>query len=181
MLSDLICGMSRPQIAHLGDPALDVADAIIRHLFASTASKEPGDTTDAVLVRRLVRSKFTDDAVCLFDILLYLGSLLQRGSALVLVDVASDGGVIGRLVMTSSSGVSALDLDLAHRLLFMSEASIIIVERASFAVTTPHVPKVQRMRLKIDQRRRDELVSAIHNGCKVTIEHGETAVGPAVT
>jgi len=181
VLADLICGMSRPQIAHLCAHTLDAADDIIRHLFASTASNEPGDTTDAVLARRLVHSKFTDDAVCLFEILIYLGSLLQRGSALLLVDVTSDGGGIGRLVMTSSSGVSALDLDLAHRLLFMSEVSILIVERTSFAVTTPYVPKVQRMRLKIDQRRRDELVSAIHHGSKVTIEHGDTAAGPSKT
>ena len=176
-LADLVCGVQRPQVANLCGPAIDAADEIIRHLFSSAGSQEAGDTTDAVLARRLVRSKFTDE-VCLFEILLYLGSLLQRGSALVLVDVTSDGGVIGRLVMTSSTGVSPLDLDLAHRLLFMSEASVLIIERTSFSVSVPHIPKVQRMRLKIDQKRRDELVSAIHHGSKVTIEHG-TCTGNA--
>ena len=177
MLTDLLSGIERQQIWPLersglhwpgqastpslhgnGDGFSSGATAtenIAHHLFAPPGAKDTAETADVVLAESLIRSKFTDD-VRLFDTLLYLGSLLQRSSALVLVDVTSGEGVIKRLVLASAAGVSPLDMDLARRLVYMSEATMLIIEHTSFTVSTPRLPKAQHMRLKIDQQRLDE-------------------------
>lgn len=180
LLCDLVCGLERPQVANLSAPAHTAILEVIRHLFGSQ-TQEAADSADGHLARRLVESKFTDSRVCLFDMLLYLGSLLQRGSCLVLVDVSSDVGVIGRVVMVSSSGVAPLDVDLAHRMLRLANATTVILEACDFSVTAPIVPNVNRLRLKLDQRRQDQMVSAAVHGSRMTIEHDVSqslVVGP---
>ena len=86
LLGEVMKGFNRATVANLGCSAHDTAKQLILQLFNGEG--------EVVVAQRLIDAQFSEGAHDIMQMLLFIGSFLCYGSALVILEVSNDVGVL---------------------------------------------------------------------------------------
>lgn len=124
------------------------------------------ETTDAVVLHRLVKEKYPSNT-CVFSALGWMATLFTPGCALLLVEVDRDEGVLGRVVHASAKGVNTVTV---------VEAAKLVVEKAVTTITFLNVGIFRVDVLDMDDHVTPRLADAVRNRAVVALAHGSSVV-----
>jgi hypothetical protein len=161
LLRDILSGVvkTRRLIGTTCQTARSLLPAAVTALFGE-------ETTDAVILGRLVAEKYTKNT-CVFRAIAWMGTLLDPAIGLLLVEIDSDCGVLGRLIHASSTaGIETISV---------AEAARLVVDETITTITFMNTGRYEIELLEIEAHLFPSLSAKVRNRAVLALHHESAA------